>query len=153
MPANGRDTPAERVRRDDEDRSTMQMTGTTLRNKNTVLVGRLYQAYVAIMLAPEGKNGARTVSLARYGAFEVRLTEFRTGRAADASSFWLELYRHDARASLDGCYFGDLLDAETVVEHFMLRAGELHEAHAGSGLSTPSNVTRSSSGNFFDSSL
>ena len=131
----------------------MQSMGTTLRKQNTPLVGRLYQAYVALMLAPEGKGGARTVSLARCGAFEVRLTEFPSCRAVDASSFWIELYRHDTRASLDGCHFDDLLDAETVVEHFMSRAKTLSDSQAGSGVSTPFNVRGPSSGNFFDSNL
>jgi hypothetical protein len=122
----------------------MQLMGTALRKKNALLVGRLYQAYVALMLAPEGKDGSRTVSLVRYGSFEVRLTEFSNRRTVDASAFWIELYRHDTRSSLDGCHFEDLLDAETVVEQFMSRARSLHDSHDGSPLSISSSAPSAS---------
>jgi len=110
----------------------MQMMGTILRKTNPFPESRLYQAYVALMLVPAGKDGSRTVSLARYGAYEVRLTEFATRRTGDSSAFWLEIYRHDIRAPLDGCRIEDLLDAETIVEQFVLRAIALHESHAES---------------------
>jgi hypothetical protein len=67
----------------------------------------------------------------------VRLTEFPTGRTVEASAFWIELYRHDTRSSLDGCHFEDLLDAEAVVEQFMSRARDLHESSDGSPPSSP----------------
>jgi hypothetical protein len=108
----------------------MQLTDTISPRTSAPRVNRLYQAYVALMLAPANPDGRRTVSLARYGAFEVRLSEFSNGRGLDAPGFWIDLYRHDIRSSLDGCYFGDLLDAETLVEHFMSRARELHESHS-----------------------
>lgn len=136
-----------------EKRSTMQAMGTISHRKNAPLAGRLYQAYVALMLAPEGKDGARTVTLARYGAFEVRLTEFRTRGAADVSSLRIELRRRDTRSLHEAAHFDDLLDAEPVVERFMARARELHEAQAGSDFSSPLKSTRLSSGNFFDSNL
>ncbi len=132
----------------------MQRTGTILRGKAPPFVSCLQQAYVALMLAPESKDGSRTVPLARYGIFEVRLIEFTHRAALDAFAIWIELYRRDTRSSLDSCRCEDLDDAEAAAAYLVSSARKLHELHAGSRRSASSRATPSSdSGNFFDSSL
>jgi hypothetical protein len=100
-----------------------------LRKKNRSLMGRLNRAYVSLLLAPESTDGSRTVPLARYGAYEVRLVEFPHGPGAESSSLWLRLYDRDVRSSLDSRRCDDLDDAETLVEHLLSRARQLHTAH------------------------
>lgn len=94
--------------------------------KNRPLLSRLSQAYVRLLLIPESMDGSRTVSLARYGAYEVRLVEFSHGPASDDSSFWIRLHRRGVQSSLDSCWCDDLDDAETTAEQFLSRAKQLH---------------------------
>jgi len=98
--------------------------------KKRPLLSRLNQAYVSLALIPEDTDGSRTVSLARYGAYEVRLVEFPPSRASDAFPFWLKLYRRDLRTSLDSRCCQDLDHAEAVAEHLVSRAKRLHRADA-----------------------
>jgi hypothetical protein len=109
-----------------------------LRKKSRPLLCRLHQAYVGLMLAPESKDGTRAVSVARYGAFEVRLVEFRHCGAFDASSFWIELYRRDTKSLLDRNRCNDLDDVDITAEHLISRARHLHEMHAEPRLFSPS---------------
>jgi hypothetical protein len=118
--------------------------GSILRKKNRPRVSGLQQAYVGLMLAPESKDGSRTISLARYGAFEVRLVEFRHCGTVEPLPFWLELYRHDARLSLDSCRCDDLDDAESAAEHLTSHARESYELHAGVCVPSSSGGTPSS---------
>ena len=106
------------------------MLDTILRKKRPLL-SRLNQAYVSLALIPEDTDGSRTVSLARFGAYEVRMVEFPPSPASDAFPFWLKLYRRDLRSSLDSRCCLDLDHAEAVAEHLMSRARKLHRAHAG----------------------
>jgi hypothetical protein len=104
----------------------------TILRKKRPLLSRLNQAYISLAFIPEDTDGSRTVSLARYGAYEVRLVEFPPSRASDAFPFWLKLYRRDVRTLLDSRCCQDLDDAETIAEHLVSRAKQLHRAHAGS---------------------
>lgn len=104
----------------------MQWSGAILRKKNKPLLSRLSQAYVRLLLIPESTDGSRTVSLARYGAYEVRLVEFFHSPACDDSSFWIRLHRRGLQSSLDSCWCDDLDDAEVAAEHFASRAKQLH---------------------------
>ncbi len=105
----------------------MQLTGTTFRKGKNVrpLTSRLHMAYVGLVLAPQSENGSRTVTLARYGAFEVRLVEFRQCYTSDDSPFWIELYRHDTQSSLDSYLSDDLEGAEVAAEQFRSHARAL----------------------------
>jgi hypothetical protein len=105
------------------------LPGTILRKKRPLL-SRLNQAYISLALIPEDTDGSRTVSLARYGAYEVRLVEFPPSLASDAFPFWLKLYRRDLRTSLDSRCCQDLDHAEAVAEHLVSRAKQLHRADA-----------------------
>lgn len=96
---------------------------------------RLYRSYVGLLDVPLNEHGYRTVSLQRFGVFEVRLVEFAAAHAADAADIWIELYRHDTRASLDSCRCQDLDEAEVSAEHLIGRARQLNGPHSDSELS------------------
>jgi hypothetical protein len=104
----------------------MQLSGTTLTKRNGPL-GRLNNAYVGLALMPECGDGSKTVTLKRYGDYEVRLIDFSQGRSTADCLFWLELYCHMTRSSLDSCRCDDLDDAEAAADHLVSRAKELHD--------------------------
>lgn len=101
----------------------------TILRKKRPLLSRLNQAYISLALIPEDSDGSKTVSLARYGAYEVRLVEFPPSPASDAFPFWLKLYRRDLRTSLDSRCCQDLDHAEAVAELLVARARKLHRGH------------------------
>jgi hypothetical protein len=86
---------------------------------------RLVQAYLAIFLVAAGEDGARTVTLARFGTYEVRLIEFGQAMAAEVSPLWLELYDHAAAATLDSCGRSDFEEAVTAAGELIARAKAL----------------------------
>jgi hypothetical protein len=104
----------------------MQLSGTTLTKRNGSL-GHLNNAYVGLALMPEGGDGSKTVTLKRYGDYEVRMIDFSQGSSTADCLFWLELYCHVTRLSLDSCRCDDLEDAETAAEHLVSRAKQLYE--------------------------
>lgn len=79
---------------------------------------------------PESKDGSRSVSLARYGVYEVRLREFLQAHGRDSSALWITLYRKDIQSSLDDCRCDDLDDAEAAAARLVSRARELDRIHA-----------------------
>lgn len=85
---------------------------------------RLTRAYIHLLLVPADDSGARTVSLARFGHYEVRLTEFVQDQDTEAP-MWLELYARDARCSVDGCRCYDLEEAVISARYLVARAKEL----------------------------
>jgi hypothetical protein len=101
----------------------------SLRKKSRPLLGRLNQGYISLLLTPKNTDGSCTVSLARYGAYEVRLVELAHGHDEDDSSLWLRLYDRDSRASLDNRRCDDLEHAELLMEHLLSRAMQLHGIH------------------------
>jgi hypothetical protein len=87
--------------------------------------GRLSQAYASLAFMRERDDRSRTSTIDRYGAFEVRLVEFSPGASTDECSFWLELYCHVTKSSLDSCRCDNLDDAETAAEQFVSHAKQL----------------------------
>src|SRR6201986_1307412 len=96
----------------------MQLSGTILTKRNGPL-GRLNHAYVGLALVPEAGDGSKTVTLKRYGDYEVRLIDFSQGRSTADCLFWLELYCHATRSSLDSCRCDDLHDAEAPADYLV----------------------------------
>ena len=88
---------------------------------------RVTRAYIRLFLVPEGKNGERTVSLARIGDYEVRLVEIVQTAAADVPPLWLELYSYDGRLVVDSCSCHELEDAVVAAEHLVSQAKCLNE--------------------------
>lgn len=108
----------------------MQFIKATSRKNRRPVVSPLHRAYVALFLAPKGKDGTRTISLARYGVFEVRLIELPDCHSSDASLSWLELYRHDTNTSVDSYRCDELDEAETAVEHLVSSARGLNASES-----------------------
>jgi hypothetical protein len=105
----------------------MQLSGKTLTRKNGPALGHLNNAYVGLALMPERSDGSKTVTLKRYGNYEVRLIDFsQMGSPADCL-FWLELYCHMTRMSLDSCRCDDLDDAEAAADFLVSRAKQLYD--------------------------
>jgi hypothetical protein len=101
--------------------------GTTLTKTNGPTLGRLNKAYVSLSLMPERSDRTKTTTLDRYGSYEVRLIEFSQGGPMNDSLFWLELYCHVTQSSLDSCLCDSLDDAETVADHLISCAKQLHD--------------------------
>jgi len=74
---------------------------------------------------PERADRSRTSTIDRYGAFEVRVVEFSQGASTGECFFWLELYCHVTRSSLDSFRCDNLDDAETAAEHLVSNAKQL----------------------------
>ena len=108
----------------------MQLSGTTLTKRNGPALGRLNNAYVGLALMPKNGDGSKTVTLTRYGDYEVRLVDFLQGRSNADCLFWLELYCHVTRSSLDSCRCDDLEDAEAAADHLVSRAKQLYDGTA-----------------------
>jgi hypothetical protein len=107
----------------------MQSSSATLRKKCRPRLGRLNQGYISLLLTPKHTDGSCTVSLARYGAYEVQLVELAHDADDGGSSLWLRLYDRDSRSSLDDRRCDDLEHAESLVEHLLSRAMQLHSIH------------------------
>lgn len=62
---------------------------------------QIFRAYVQLMLAPRQHNSCRTITFARFGDIEVRMTEVR--QATSIPPLWLEVYSIATRSTIDGC--------------------------------------------------
>jgi hypothetical protein len=86
---------------------------------------RLVRAYLALFLLP-WEDGMRSIRLARFGAYEVRIVEFAQDLAGEAFPLWLELYAHDVQASIDSCGCGAFEDAVGAADELLEHASALH---------------------------
>jgi hypothetical protein len=105
----------------------LQLSGTILTQRDGSS-GHLNNAYVGLALMPECSDGSKTVTLKRYGDYEVRLVDFSQGGPIADCLFWLELYCHTTRSSLDSCRCDDLEDAEAAADHFVSHAKQLYDS-------------------------
>jgi hypothetical protein len=82
---------------------------------------RITQAYIRLLCIPEGENGARTVSLACVGNYEIRMFEATQTDSADVPLFWIELFDQDAQSSVDSCVCHNIKEAVAAFEDFISR--------------------------------
>jgi hypothetical protein len=80
---------------------------------------RITRAYIKLLCIPEG--GAKMVSLARIGSYEVRMFESSQSRSDTASLFSIELFDHDAQSSVDSCVCYDIEEAVAAFQDFISR--------------------------------
>ena len=92
---------------------------------------RLTRGYVQLCVAPPDVDGAKTVSFARFGDYEVRLVEFVRARPTDPTPMWLKLYNHQTQSGIDSCCCYDLEEAVHATETLISRARELDEESRG----------------------
>jgi hypothetical protein len=88
---------------------------------------RLVRDYLNAGRVPTDHNGAKTVSLARLGNYEVRLVEFVRTCPTDARPTWLELYSHETQSVIDSCCRYDIDEAVQAAEHLISIARQLDE--------------------------
>ena len=87
---------------------------------------RLLGAYLALYVVPADEDGARTVQLARFGSYGVRLIELPHDMAADVPPLWMELYANDGLSTLDSCGRDDFEEAVTAADELIAQARALH---------------------------
>ena len=87
---------------------------------------RLTRAYIDLLLAPADEQGARTIALARFGKYEVRLSEFAKDDD-ETTPTWLEIYARHTQASIDSCSCDDLEEAIHAAKDFISQARALNE--------------------------
>jgi len=102
----------------------MEVSGTILSKTpgRMTLEARLIQAHLKLQLATPSEDGSRAVTLMRYGAHEVRLVEPSHGSPAGGVLFWIELFDHDRRRSIDSVGSYILEDAAIAAEHLIAHA-------------------------------
>jgi hypothetical protein len=88
---------------------------------------RLTRAYISLLLVPTDEEGLRSVSLARYGKYDVRLVESALTPAIETTKLWVELYAHDVHARVDRCSVNDLDEAVAAAKYLISRAKTLNE--------------------------
>jgi hypothetical protein len=98
-----------------------------INHENTIHLDRLCKSYVGLGLIPRNESGSRTISVAHFGTFEVRLIEFVDCNRQGSSDLWIELYCHDTQSSLDSCLCRDLDEAENLGEYLISQARQLYE--------------------------
>ena len=85
----------------------------------------LIQAYTRLALITAQADGTKMVSIARCGAFDLRLIEFPLeGETEGAVPLWVELFDHAAGLVIDSASCRDLDEAGAVTHAFMAEARE-----------------------------
>jgi hypothetical protein len=80
---------------------------------------RISQAYIKLLGLPRNAQGARMISLERIGNHEVLMFDISPDSATDAPLFWLELFDHKAKSSVDSCSCTEIARAVTVFDDFI----------------------------------
>jgi hypothetical protein len=91
---------------------------------------RIASAYVKLSCIPEDSSEA-SVSLASIETCEIRM--FR-GPEADCDRmplFWLELFDHGTKTSIDSFSCHEIKEAGAIVDNFISQAGRLNEPGPG----------------------
>jgi hypothetical protein len=102
----------------------MEVSGTILSKTpgRMTLEAQLIQAHVKLQFAARGEDDSRTATLVRHGAYEVRLVEPSHASPAGRVLFWIELFDHDRRRSIDSVGSYILEDAVIAAEQLVVQA-------------------------------
>ena len=73
----------------------------------------------------QSEDGAKTVCLARFGSYEVRVIELSRDASAGSFPVWLELYEHNTRSTLDSCGCSELEEAVAAADELITHARQL----------------------------
>jgi hypothetical protein len=92
---------------------------------------RITQMYIWLLVGPEHIDGQRTASLARHGAFEVRLIELPQNPHSDIIPLWIELFDHRNNTTLDSWAGCDLADTAVAADALISQARDLHRNSTG----------------------
>lgn len=88
------------------------------------------KAYAQLSAIPTDGSQA-SVSLASIGVYEVRMLRRRRADFNGVPQFWLELFDHDTKKSVDSFLCHQIEDAGPVFEQFMSYAADLSKSPPG----------------------
>jgi hypothetical protein len=80
-----------------------------------------------LTFVPQRGDGAKAVSLARFGDYEVLLVELAQSSVTDDAKLWIELYDHKLQHGLDSCGCTDIEEATIAARELISRARQLNE--------------------------
>lgn len=86
---------------------------------------RITQAYIKLLGIPENAHGAKVISLQWIGRCEIRMFEATPASSDDAPLFWIELFDHDRRSSVDSCSCYEIAEAAATFDDFISQAKRL----------------------------
>jgi hypothetical protein len=96
--------------------------------RNRFLEQQLASAYTLLWRVPENERHSRSVSLERYGPYDVRLVEVTPESPASAAkSLWLELYDQDRQVVLDSYICKEIEDAAIAAGGLISQARKLNK--------------------------
>ena len=104
------------------------MSCTTKVAPRKLLERRIVQSYVWVLRAPKDIDGLQSASLARHGAYEVRLIEPSGMPQGDSMPFWIELFDHKNKFGLDSYGGHDIEEAVVAAEDMISEAELLHRS-------------------------
>ncbi len=94
-------------------------------SKNRCIELRIARAYMRLAFVSQREDGAKAVSLGRFGGYEVLLVELAKGGIAADTQLWIELYDHDLQHGLDSCSCTDIEEAAIAARELIIRARQL----------------------------
>jgi hypothetical protein len=89
---------------------------------------KIIQSYIWVLRAPRDVDGHKTCSLARHGAYEVRLIEPSEMPRGDAIPFWIELFDHERKTTLDS-FGNDDLEVVAISAAALIAEAEMLHRH------------------------
>jgi len=102
-----------------------KMRGPALCKSHRSVALTVTQAYARLLSIPASEKGVRSVPLAKFGNYEVRLAELSSVTSATDLPIWMELYDDHVRCSIDGYGCSDLEDAIPAAEDLLSQAQRL----------------------------
>ena len=98
---------------------------------------KIEKAYIELLRIPVDSAEA-SVLLASLGKYEIRICGGSAARSAAAPLFWLELFDHALKMSIDSCSCHQIEDAMAAFEYLISQARLLNEAPGADDTETPS---------------
>jgi hypothetical protein len=89
---------------------------------------RILQLYIWALSRNKGVDGVRTATVARYGAYEVRLVEPMLDPQVDTIPFWVELFDHKSAVTIDSCGGRDFEETAAGTAGLISQASRLYHA-------------------------
>jgi hypothetical protein len=96
-------------------------------SSRAALEAKLIEAHAELKLTQQSADISAVATLARLGAFEVRLVALSHVAPPGEGRFWMELYDHDRQLSIDSVGDRVLKDAVVAAENLIERATTLSE--------------------------
>jgi hypothetical protein len=95
-------------------------------SKNRCIELRIARAYMRLAFVSQRGDGAKAVSLGRFGGYEVLLVELAKGGTDADTQLWIELYDHNLQHGLDSCSCTDIEEATIAARELITRARQLN---------------------------